>query len=105
MLRLRCHSQSNQAGLIKEITMSENNALTVPTKKRTNTFAQAAVAFAVVSVTNAALAADSITALGEGASENISAALAIALGIFAIGVGIKGAFKGYEYLKSGIAKA
>lgn len=105
MLRLRCHSQSNQAGLIKEITMSENNALVVPTKKRTNTFAQAAVAFAVISVTNAALAADNITALGADASENITAALTVALGIFAVGIGILGAFKGYAYLKSGVNKA
>lgn len=84
--------------------MSQNTVVVAPTKKR-NTLAQAAVAFAVISATNAALAADSITALGEGASENISAALTVALGIFAIGVGILGAFKGYAYLKSGVNKA
>lgn len=60
--------------------------------------------FGVVA-TNSAMAADSITALGEGASENISAALTVALGVFAIGIGILGAFKGYAYLKSGVNKA
>lgn len=80
------------------------NTLVVPSKKR-NTLAQAAVAFAVIGVTNAALAADSITALGEGATENITAALTVALGVFAVGIGILGAFKGYAYLKSGVNKA
>lgn len=84
--------------------MSQNTVVVAPTKKR-NTFAQAAVAFAVISVTNAALAADNITALGETASENITAALTVALGIFAVGIGILGAFKGYQYLKSGVNKA
>lgn len=84
--------------------MSENQIFVAPTKKR-NTLAQAAVAFGVITVTNAALAADNITALGEGATENLSAALAVALGIFAVGVGIVGSFKGYQYLKSGVNKA
>lgn len=85
--------------------MSENNVVVAPTKKR-NTLAQAAVAFAVISSTNAALAAsDNISSLGAGASENISAALTVALGIFAVGVGILGTFKGYQYLKSGVNKA
>ena len=84
--------------------MSKSVAVVAPTKKR-NTLAQAAVAFGVITATNAALAADSITGLGEGASENMSAALTVALGIFAVGVGILGAFKGYAYLKSGIRKA
>lgn len=84
--------------------MSQNIVAVAPTKKR-NTLAQAAVAFAVISATNVALAADSITALGEGATENITAALTVALGVFAVGVGIVGAFKGYAYLKSGINKA
>lgn len=84
--------------------MSQNTVVVAPTKKR-NTFAQAAVALAVVTVTSVASAADSITALGADAGENITAALTVALGIFAIGIGIKGAFKGYEYLKSGVTKA
>ncbi|WP_300475368.1 hypothetical protein [uncultured Psychrobacter sp.] len=85
--------------------MSENNVVVAPTKKR-NTLAQAAVAFAVISSTNAALAAeDNISSLGTGVTENISAALTVALGIFAIGVGILGTFKGYQYLKSGVNKA
>ncbi len=84
--------------------MSQNTVVVAPTKKR-NTFVQAAVAFVVISVTNAALAADNITALGETASENITAALTVALGIFAVGIGILGAFKGYQYLKSGVNKA
>lgn len=84
--------------------MSQNNIVVAPTKKR-KTLVQAAVAFGVISATNAAMAADSITALGADAGENITAALTVALGIFAIGIGIKGAFKGYEYLKSGITKA
>lgn len=84
--------------------MSENQVVVAPTKKR-NTLAQAAVAFAVISATNAALAEDNITALGTGVTENISAALTVALGIFAIGVGIIGTFKGYQYLKSGVNKA
>ncbi|MGP5555395.1 hypothetical protein [Psychrobacter celer] len=84
--------------------MSENQVVVAPTKKR-NTLAQAAVAFAVIGATNAALAEDNITALGTGVTENISAALTVALGIFAIGVGIIGTFKGYQYLKSGVNKA
>ncbi len=78
--------------------------LVVPVK-RSNTFAQAVVASAVILVTNAALAADNVTALGEGATENISAALTVALAIFAVGIGIIGTFKGYQYLKSGVTKA
>lgn len=78
--------------------------LVVPSKRK-NTFAQAAVASAVILVTNAALAADNVTALGEGATENISAALTVALAIFAVGIGIIGTFKGYQYLKSGVNKA
>lgn len=66
---------------------------------------QAVVAVAVVALTNTAMAAGEITALGEGASDNMSAALTIALGIFAVGVGVIGAFKGYDYLKAGIKKA
>lgn len=85
--------------------MSQNTVAVVAPAKKRNTLAQAAVAFAVIGVTNAALAADSITALGEGATENITAALTVALGVFAVGVGIVGAFKGYAYLKSGINKA
>lgn len=85
--------------------MSQNTDVVVAPRKNTTTFAQAALALAVISVTNVALAADSITALGEGATENISAALAVALGIFAVGIGILGAFKGYQYLKSGVNKA
>lgn len=84
--------------------MSENTATVVPYKRK-NTFAQAAVASAVILVTNAALAADNVTALGEGATENISAALTVALAIFAVGIGIIGTFKGYQYLKSGVNKA
>lgn len=84
--------------------MSKHTAVAVRTKKR-NTFAQAAVASAVILVTNAALAADNVTALGEGATENISAALTVALAIFAVGIGIIGTFKGYQYLKSGVNKA
>lgn len=77
--------------------------LVVPVKK--NTFAKAVVASAVILATNAALAADNVTALGEGATENISAALTVALAIFAVGIGILGTFKGYQYLKSGVTKA
>ena len=84
--------------------MDQSLTVVAPTKKR-NTLAQVVIAFGVVTATNAAMAADSITALGEGASENMSAALTVALGIFAVGVGILGAFKGYSYLKSGIRKA
>lgn len=84
--------------------MSQNTVVVAPTKKR-NVVAQAAVAFAVISATNAALAADSITALGEGATENITAALTVALAVFAAGIAIMGAFKGYQYLKSGVNRA
>lgn len=84
--------------------MSQTTVVVAPTKKR-NTLAQAAVAFAVIGATNAALAADNVTALGEGATENISAALTVALAIFAVGIGIIGTFKGYQYLKSGVNKA
>lgn len=84
--------------------MSQNTVVVAPTKKR-NTLAQTVLALSVIGATNAALAADNITALGEGATENISAALTVALGIFAVGVGIVGAFKGYAYLKSGVNKA
>lgn len=83
-----------------------NNNLVVPTPTKSRaTFAQVALALVVVSVTNAALAADGITALGASATENMSAALAVALGIFAVGIGILGAYKGYTYLKSGVNKA
>lgn len=73
---------------------------------QSNKFAKAgAVAAAVLLFTSNAMAADSITGLGTGASENIAAALTVALAIFAVGIGIKGVFKGYEYLKSGVTKA
>lgn len=105
MLRLCNYSEGYKTSLIKgKAIMSEKYQVAAPTKKR-NTLAQAAVAFAVVSATNAALAEDNITALGTGATENISAALTVALGIFAVGIGILGAFKGYAYLKSGVNKA
>ncbi len=83
--------------------MSETK--TVVPFKRKNTLVQAAVASAVVLVTNSAMAVDNITALGEGATANISAALTVALAIFAVGIGIIGTFKGYQYLKSGVNKA
>lgn len=82
----------------------QNTDLVVPSK-RSNKFVQAAVASAVILATNAAMAADNVTALGEGATENISAALTVALAIFAVGIGIIGTFKGYQYLKSGVNKA
>lgn len=85
--------------------MTEYNVTVAPKTRTKNTLAQAAVAFAVISATNAAMAADEITALGAGATENITAALTVALGIFAVGIGILGAFKGYAYLKSGVNKA
>lgn len=75
-----------------------------PAKKR-NTLAQAALAVVVISATNVALAADQITSLGETASENMTAALTVAVGIFAVGIGIVGVYKGYQYLKSGVNKA
>jgi len=78
---------------------------TVVATRKKNTLVQAVVAFAVISVTNSALAVDNITALGEGASANINAALTVALAIFAVGIGIAGTFKGYQYLKSGVNKA
>ena len=84
--------------------MSENQVVVAPTKKRIS-LAQFAVATGVIVATNAALAEDNISALGTGVTENISAALTVALGIFAIGVGIIGTFKGYQYLKSGVNKA
>ncbi|MGP5505449.1 hypothetical protein [Psychrobacter celer] len=84
--------------------MSENQVVVAPTKKRIS-LAQFVVATGVIAATNAALAEDNITALGTGVTENISAALTVALGIFAIGVGIIGTFKGYQYLKSGVNKA
>lgn len=83
--------------------MSQTTVVVATRKK--NTFAQAALAVVVIGVTNAALAADNVTALGEGATENISAALTVALAIFAVGIGIIGTFKGYQYLKSGVTKA
>lgn len=73
--------------------------------KKSNTLAQLLVVAAVLSVTNVAMAADNITALGEGATANITAALTVALAIFAVGIGILGTFKGYQYLKSGVTKA
>lgn len=84
--------------------MSQNNVVVAPTKKRIS-LAQFVVATGVITATNVALAADNITALGADASENITAALTVALGIFAVGIGILGAFKGYAYLKSGVNKA
>lgn len=83
----------------------ENMQVVATRSKGKNTFGKAVVASAVVLMTNAALAADNVTALGEGATENISAALTVALSIFAVGIGIIGTFKGYQYLKSGVTKA
>lgn len=67
---------------------------------------KAVLAAAVVVVSsNAAMAADGITSLSEGATENMTAGLAVVGAIFAVGVGINGLLKGYDYLKSGIRKA
>lgn len=79
--------------------------LVVPAKQ-TNNFAKALGASALmVLFTSSAMAADNVTALGAGAQENIAAALTVALAIFAVGIGILGTFKGYQYLKSGVTKA
>lgn len=81
----------------KEITVVE---------KKQNTFAQALGATALVMLfSGSAMAADNITSLGTDASANLSAALTVALAIFAVGIGIVGTFKGYAYLKSGVNKA
>lgn len=86
--------------------MTENNsAVVVAPRRKVTTFSQAVFAVAVLGATNAALAADMVTALGEGASENMSAALTVAFAVFAVGIGIVGAFKGYSFLKSGVTKA
>lgn len=78
----------------------------VVSTKQDNTFAKALGASALVMLfSSSAMAADNITALGEGATANISAALTVALAIFAVGIGIIGTFKGYQYLKSGVTKA
>lgn len=75
-------------------------------EKKQNTFAQALGASALVMLfSSSALAADNITSLGTDASANLSAALTVALAIFAVGIGIVGTFKGYAYLKSGVNKA
>lgn len=75
-------------------------------EKKKNTFAQALGASALVMLfSSSAMAADNITALGTDASANLSAALTVALAIFAVGIGIVGTFKGYAYLKSGVNKA
>lgn len=74
--------------------------------KKQNTFAQALGATALVMLfSGSAMAADNITSLGTDASANLSAALTVALAIFAVGIGIVGTFKGYAYLKSGVNKA
>lgn len=83
---------------------------TVVTAKKSSSFGRvaalrAAIVSAVVLSTSSAFAVDNITALGEGATSNLSAALAVALAIFAVGIGIVGTFKGYAYLKSGVNKA
>lgn len=75
-------------------------------EKKQNTFAQALGATALVMLfSGSAMAADNITSLGTDASANLSAALTVALAIFAVGIGIVGTFKGYAYLKSGVNKA
>lgn len=78
-------------------------------EKTKNTFMQALGATALVALmTSSAFAAegaDNITSLGTDASANLSAALAVALAIFAVGIGIVGTFKGYAYLKSGVNRA
>lgn len=74
--------------------------------KKQNTIAQALGASALVLLfSSSAMAADNITSLGTDASANLSAALTVALAIFAVGIGIVGTFKGYAYLKSGVNKA
>jgi hypothetical protein len=104
VLRLCDNHKGVKVSLIKVNFMSELNPL-VPVKARKVGFTKVMLAALVVSATNAAMAVDNISALGDTASENMSAALVIALGIFAVGVGIVGSFKGYDYLKSGIKKA
>lgn len=75
-------------------------------EKTKNTFVQALGASALVMLmTSSAFAEDNITALGTDAASNLSAALAVALTIFAVGIGIVGTFKGYAYLKSGVNRA
>ena len=75
-------------------------------EKKQNTFAQALGATALVMLfSSSAMAAENITALGTDANANLSAALTVALAIFAVGIGIVGTFKGYAYLKSGVNKA
>lgn len=75
-------------------------------EKTKNTFAQALGASALVMLmTSSAFAVDNVTALGTDASENLTAALTVALAIFAVGIGIVGTFKGYAYLKSGVNRA
>ncbi len=75
-------------------------------EKKQNTFAQALGATALVMLfSGSAMAADNITSLGTDASANLTAALTVALAIFAVGIGIVGTFKGYAYLKSGVNKA
>lgn len=82
----------------------EKTDLVVPVKN--NNFTKALGASALVMLfTSSAMAADNITALGADATSNISAALTVALAIFAVGIGIIGTFKGYQYLKSGVTKA
>lgn len=83
----------------------QKNEMIVADKKQ-NTFAQALGATALVMLfSGSAMAADNITSLGTDASANLSAALTVALAIFAVGIGIVGTFKGYAYLKSGVNKA
>lgn len=84
--------------------MKENQMIVA--EKKQNTFAQALGATALVMLfSGSAMAADNITSLGTDASANLSAALTVALAIFAVGIGIVGTFKGYAYLKSGVNKA
>lgn len=84
--------------------MKENQMIVA--EKKQNTFAQALGATALVMLfSSSAMAADNITSLGTDASANLSAALTVALAIFAVGIGIVGTFKGYAYLKSGVNKA
>lgn len=87
------------------MTQNFSTDVAVAPAKTPNTLAKAALAVLVISATNVALAADQITSLGETASENMSAALTVAVGIFAVGIGIVGVYKGYQYLKSGVNKA
>ena len=75
-------------------------------EKTKNSFVQALGASALIMLmTSSAFAEDNITSLGTDASANLSAALTVALAIFAVGIGIVGTFKGYAYLKSGVNRA